>query len=135
MDPIPDSANEFYDVPEASTQGTGFPGYLLQGDVLQALGPVLTARSDTFRIRAYGDKTTTSRQDPNLEITTARAWCEAIVQRVPEPVEKLSDDSTEEEDLIQRPEDVETNYRSAGKPYFGRRFQVVSFRWLEKDEL
>ncbi|MCB1229848.1 MAG: hypothetical protein KDN19_06260 [Verrucomicrobiae bacterium] len=135
VDPIPDSANEFYDVPEASTQGTGFPGYLLQGDVLQALGPVLTARSDTFRIRAYGDKTATSRQDPNLEITTARAWCEAIVQRVPEPVEKLSDDSTEEEDLIQRPEDVETHYRSAEKPYFGRRFQIVSFRWLEKDEL
>src|SRR5690606_12898031 len=31
------------------------PGYLTQADLLSALGPVLSARSDTFRIRTYGD--------------------------------------------------------------------------------
>ena len=135
VEAVPDSANEFHDVPEAATQGTGFPGYLLQGDILQALGPILTARSDTFRIRAYGDKVVTSRQDPSLEVVTARAWCEAIVQRLPEPVEKLREDSSPEEDLYQDAESIKSLYRDIDKPYFGRRFRVVSFRWLEKDEL
>lgn len=132
---IPDSANEFYDVPEESSQGTGFPGYLMQGDVLQALGPVLSARSDTFRIRAYGDKVVVPRGHPELETVTARAWCEAIVQRVSEPVETLDGGPATKRDLIQRTEDIEEKYRGANRPYFGRRFKVVSFRWLEKDEL
>ncbi|MEM7603697.1 MAG: hypothetical protein AAF357_20075 [Verrucomicrobiota bacterium] len=75
-------------MPEASHQGTALPGYVMQGDVLQALGPIMTARSDTFRIRAYGDKVVVPRGTDD-KILRARAWCEAVVQRLPEPVEEL----------------------------------------------
>ncbi len=135
VDPIPDPKNEFHDVPEATSQGTGFPGYLLQGDLLQALAPTLSARSDTFRIRAYGDRVATPGNGGGVEIPTARVWCEAIVQRVPEPLEPLDASVSDERNLIQSADDVEAFYRSKGRPYFGRRFRVVSFRWLREEDL
>ncbi|MES1168439.1 MAG: hypothetical protein ABUL61_04650, partial [Oleiharenicola lentus] len=53
-------------------------GSLLEfGNVMR---PWLATRSDTFRIRAYGDALNPS--DPAR--TEATAWCEAIVQRVKE---------------------------------------------------
>lgn len=45
-----------------------------------AMRPWLTARSDTFRIRAYGD----SRLSNTAAAPAAVAYCEAIVQRTPE---------------------------------------------------
>lgn len=45
-----------------------------------ALAPQLSVRSDTFRIRAYGD--TLDATDPTQVV--AAAYCEAIVQRTPE---------------------------------------------------
>jgi hypothetical protein len=93
----------------------GVPGYLTQADVLQVIGSTLTARSDTFRIRAYGEAT-----DAN-GVARARAWCEAVVQRVPEPL---------------RPDATGLNPLQPGRPGdFGRRFVVTSFRWLKPDEV
>jgi type II secretory pathway pseudopilin PulG len=93
----------------------GAPGHLTQGDILQTLGPVLAARSDTFTIRGYGDTT-----DPNGKILS-RAWCEAVVQRIPEPIE---------------PDATGLNSARTGKPGDpGRRFVIVSFRWLDSEEV
>lgn len=100
----------------SGSQAAGFPGYLTQGDVLQALGPILTPRSDTFVIRGYGDVT-----DPVTGKTQGAAWCEAVVQRVPTPVGLSS--ITGLSDL--RAED----------PDFGRQFKVLHFRWLTEDEI
>ncbi len=101
---------------------TGLPGWLSQADILQALGPVISARSDTFTIRAYGEV-----RDP-LKSTTAapiaRAWCEATVQRCPDYV-----DST---DL---PSETLGTLTSTNNKNFGRRFRVVSIRWLTPDEI
>ena len=52
------------------------PGWLSQADVLTSLAPVANVRSDTFVVRAYGEL--------NSEGLKPRAWCEAIVQRIPE---------------------------------------------------
>jgi hypothetical protein len=41
--------------PEQGFRSTGIPGWLTQADVLQVIGPVIGARSDTFRIRSYGE--------------------------------------------------------------------------------
>ncbi|MEO8614093.1 MAG: hypothetical protein ABI600_03050, partial [Luteolibacter sp.] len=60
--------------------GVGIPGYLTQADVLQSLAPVITARSDTFKIRSYGEALDAAGK------VMASAWCEAIVQRVPDYV-------------------------------------------------
>ena len=40
---------------EHSATGANMPGWLTQADVLSPLAPILTARSDTFVIRTYGE--------------------------------------------------------------------------------
>ncbi len=98
-----------------NSKAWGMPGYLTQADVLQVIGPVLSARSDTFRIRAYGDAL------DDFGAVQARAWCECIVQRVPDPV---------------RADDTGINPLNAGKAGdFGRQFRVVSFRWMKREEI
>jgi len=71
-------------------------------EFVDELRPILTVRSDTFRIRAYGDVVV-----PATGARPARAWCEAIVQRTPEPI-----DAT-----------------------LGRRFVVTYFRWLGPEDI
>lgn len=106
------------DVPDDSSQGAGFPGQLLQGDVLQALSPYMTVRSDTFTIRAYGE----SRNQKTGQMR-ARAWCEATVQRYPDPVEDSSSNASSLAELV------------TPSSEFGRSFRITSFRWLSPDEI
>jgi hypothetical protein len=105
-------------VPKDSTQGAGFPGQLLQGDILQALSPCMTVRSDTFTIRAYGES-----RNPGSNEVRARAWCEATVQRYPDPVVDPDSEADPLAELV--------NPTSK----FGRRFRMVSFRWLSPNEI
>ena len=104
-------------VPADQKQSSGFPGHLQQGDILQALSPYMSARSDTFTIRAYGEAV-----NPAGEVT-ARAWCEATVQRLPDAVVSGAAGTTVLSELVKP---------TSG---FGRRFVVQSFRWLNKDEV
>ena len=94
------------------------PKHLTQADILSTLGPSLTARSDTFTIRSYGEAL-----DPSGQVT-ARAWCEPVVQRTPEYIGAGDGSSVPPKDLT-----VTTNKK------LGRRFEVASFRWLSRDEL
>ncbi len=103
--------------PEQGFRSTGIPGWLTQADVLQVIGPVISVRSDTFRIRAYGEVLDSSGK------VAAKAWCEAIVQRTPEFVEPSN-----------APETRPSNLNPINAK-FGRRFSVVSFRWLNSDEI
>ncbi|MDB4544557.1 type II secretion system GspH family protein [Akkermansiaceae bacterium] len=93
----------------------GAAGYLTQADLLQAIGGSLSVRSDTFVIRTYGESISGNGK------VQARAWCEAVVQRVPDPV---------------RPDASGLNpEHETGMPNFGRRFVVQSFRWLSPHEI
>ena len=60
--------------------GLGAPGIVTQMDVLNSIGPNLTARSDTFVVRAYGE----ALDDAGNVI--GKAWVEVVVQRTPEYV-------------------------------------------------
>jgi hypothetical protein len=95
--------------------GEGAPCSISQGDLLSAIGSFATVRSDTFRVRAYGDA-----RDKDDKVL-ARAWCEATIQRFPEYV-----------DNTDKPEVAAST--DANKQ-FGRRFSVVAFRWLHPDEV
>ncbi len=95
----------------------GTPGWIRQADILRAIAPVLSVRDDTFLIRAYGDV-----KDASGNIT-AKSWCEAVVQRKAEYVDP-SDKSTEY-----------TNISSAINTKYGRKFHIISFRWLSEDEI
>lgn len=57
------------------------PPSVTAAQVVAALQPMLAVRSDTFRIRAYGDAGAAGGSSD----ARARAWCEAIVQRTSRP--------------------------------------------------
>ena len=108
--------------------------WLTQADVMTALAPILFARSDTFVIRSYGEAV-----NPATNATEGRAWCEAIVQRIPEyfdrsdPPETLSDAFT----APSNPDDATSSPTQAHQlnQLYGRRFKVVSFRWLTRSDI
>lgn len=103
---------------EQGFRSTGIPGWLTQADVLQVIGPALSARSDTFRVRAYGEAL-----DPETGNPVAKAWCEAIVQRMPAYVDGTNL-ATDRGDAL-----------SSVNRTFGRRFEMVSFKWLSPNEI
>ena len=139
--------------------GAMIPGWLSQADVLTSLAPVINARSDTFRVRAYGDG------GPNYP--DVKVWCEAIVQRLPEyvvdawerpdegdpphfrpmePYDDLNDNG--ERDSDEKFLDYDSNgehsfiddygdkqLQNPDNERFGRRFRIVRFRWLSADEV
>jgi hypothetical protein len=100
---------------QPDTKAWGMPGHLTQADLLQVLGPALSARSDTFLIRAYGES-----KDGKGKVQ-GRAWCEATVQRVPQPLDP--------DGLGLNPAEPDSGRN------FGRRFVTVAFRWLSKEEI
>lgn len=78
-----------------------------QDDIRNVIGPMLAVRSDTFRIRAYGDALNPADVgDPNAK-PEAVAYCEAIVQR--------------------------TNQDDPGG--HGKKFVITYFRWLGPDDI
>ncbi len=96
----------------------GMPGYLMQQDLVQAFSPAMSARSDTFVVRVYGESI-----NPTTQARTGRAWAEAVVQRNPDYVNAAADPAH-----VFPPTNVDNMN-------FGRRFQIVGFRWLTNDEL
>jgi hypothetical protein len=89
----------------ASYLATAFPptGSPNATEIMAVLGPLLTVRSDTFRVRGYGEVLNPA--DPTQ--IDAVAYCEAVVQRTPDPA-------------------------PSG---LGRRFVITYFRWLGPDDI
>jgi len=110
-------------------------GNLLQGDILETIGARLSARSDTFTIRAYGDTVTAGA----TERAKARAYAEAVVQRTPEYVDDLSNDPyihpTDGMNSDIRVESPKKKELTAVNRHLGRRFRIVSIRWLTEKDL
>ncbi len=104
---------------------TGIPLEINQANILLPLAPRLSARSDTFKIRAYGEV-----RDSNDNII-AQATCEAIVQRLPEYVDPNTNAANNEpwDDDSQAP-----TLNTLNQTY-GRRFEIQSFRWLDQSEV
>jgi len=80
---------------------------LTQEDLRSVLWPMLAVRSDTFRIRAYGDARSPADAEDLTTRPQATAYCEAIVQRTlrPDPLGN------------------------------GLRFEVIYFRWLAAGDI
>ena len=110
------------------TTATGMPGYLMQQDIIQSFSPVMTARSDTFVIRCYGES-------DNLLTGTAdaTAYGEAVVQRLPDYLDPT--DNPQNSLIMQSFDPNATQVTSAINQALGRRFKIVSFRWLNSNEL
>jgi hypothetical protein len=96
----------------------GSSAYVDQADILRNFAGQLTPRGDTFVIRTYGDAL-----DANGKVE-ARAWCEAVVQRIPDYF-----DPTDEPQLKRAELTAEANKT------FGRKLRLVSFRYLSHSEI
>lgn len=107
------------DAARGKLRSAGAPGFLLQSDLLTPLAPAMSARSDTFRIRVFGEA-----RNPVTGEIESRAWCEAIVQRLPDYV------GGEAAEL--RPDDPALGPASRD---FGRKFTVTRFRWLGPEDI
>jgi len=106
--------NHFEPILDGGQQATGNAGFIMQGDILQAIAPIITVRSDTFVVRAYGNA-----KSPDGRIL-AETWCEAVFQRLPQPVD---------------PTGTLSNPDAGAGTNFGRGFEMISFRWLPKHEI
>ncbi len=100
--------------PVANTGDIGFSSLTLtSADIMTALAPYLRTRSDTFVVRTYGESL-----NPVTGEVEGRAWCEATVQRFPEPLDP-----------------TETNVASPSATGFGRAFRITRFRWLSPSDI
>ncbi len=130
----------------------GMPGWLTQADILEALAPILSARSDTFVIRTYGEVLSNTINQNNIlgsiaadpSAVLARAWCEMVVQRVPDYIatdqQSLNDPSTTSGYGAPNPAALGTyNGPNANlspvNATFGRRFRIVAVRWLSPTDI
>jgi hypothetical protein len=103
---------------EEGPMAFGSPGIVKQADILTPIAPVLSVRSDSFIIRAYGESV-----DKNGKVL-ARAWCEAVVER-----DRNYVDPSESAETLPASLKVEVNKT------FGRRYEISSFRWLHPEEI
>ena len=128
---------------EAGPQGSpgrvhtamGAPGNLLQSDLLQSLGSALASRSDTFTLRCYGDASQPDGQ-------TGYSWLEAVVQRVPDFIDATN--APETGNSAPRPlspaaganaDPTLSSSLTLVNQVLGRRFKIISVRWLKHDEI
>ena len=120
----PPAGNTDYKFPEAALGWSAFgvPGWVRQADILRPLAPIISARDDTFTIRAYGDSR--DRADPTK--IAARAWCEVVVQRQADYV-----DPSDPAEIAP----YSSAMKSTANKRFGRRYEVISFRWLTEAEI
>ena len=96
----------------------GSAAYVDQADLLRNFAEQLTPRGDTFVIRSYGDSL-----DAQGNVK-ARAWCEAVIQRVPDYTDPADESQVKHADL-----------KSPANRTFGRKLQIVGFRWLGSSEV
>lgn len=114
--------------PPYGTSGAGAPQFLTQADVLSTIGNQLSARSDTFVIRTYGEVLDPVNSSPATPVVLGRAWCEATVQRLPEFVD---DSLPAQTDLRAAP----ASPAKTTNQNFGRKYKIISFRWLTPGDI
>ena len=107
----------------------GIPGYIIQSDLLKPIANTLSVRDDTFRIRAYGQA-----NDANGKVV-ATAYCEASVQRMPEYYDSTNDPDVPARQLDNAGTFSDNSALTTQNRRFGRKFQIINFRWLNKNEV
>jgi len=125
----PQGTNFANNAVDGENQAAGHAAYLLQGDILQCLAPIMQVRSDYFRIRTCGEAL--DKQGKVL----ARVWSEAFIQRMPDYVDPAdSPEAPFDKGTVSDPF-AKDELRSEINREFGRRMKLISFRWLNPSEI
>lgn len=119
---------------ESRNTAMGIPREINQAEVLLPIAPRMRPRSDTFTIRAYGSALSATGE------VLSTAYCEAVVQRVPEYFDGELNDPWDEpmvdpHDFSARISPEDSTILQGLNKSFGRKFDMVSFRWLSEDEI
>jgi hypothetical protein len=114
---VTNTANYAFPKAESGPAATGIPGIVKQADILTPIAPYLSARSDSFLIRCCGQKL------DDAGTVLARAYCEALVQRKADFIDPANPRTA----LTAQLNNINRN--------FGRRFHIISFRWLTAQEI
>ena len=133
LNPAGFSADYINPLASVGNSSEGLPGWPRQADLLRRLAPIMSVRDETFTVRSLGEVMTAE--------GTARAWCEAVYQRMPEYVDpRIEPWKAPMGDFIPLngvyPGELPTRpYPYMANAVFGRRIKLVSFRWLRADEI
>ena len=114
---------------QPDSKAWGLPGYLIQSDLLECLAPAMTVRGDSFTVRAYGESSSRG-------VIHAKAYLEARVMR---SASYLRDDQNAPTDralaINKQTGTLEKGNLSMLNERYGRRFQIISTRWLSGSEI
>ena len=105
-------------------------GTMTQAHLLSQLGSALTVRSDTFKIRAYG-----SASNPATGAAEGKAWIEATVQRMPHYLIDGGGNSDGDDPFAIPEYDGDGGVENELNNLYGRKFKIISMRWLNEDEI
>ncbi len=124
-----EKGNEKRKSAQPRSKAWGIPAYLIQSDLLECLAPAIAVRGDTFLVRAYGESSSHG-------VVHARAYLEASVQRSTEYMMDGENDATDSALMI----DPDTGTTAEGplseyNRVYGRRFHVMSTKWISHDEI
>ena len=97
----------------------GLGAFFMQADLLNKIGSLLHARSDTFTIRSYG-----SAQNEMSGDADGQAYYEITVQRLPAYMDANLDSS-------ELPDSDSFSLNS----YFGRKYKIISERWINGENI
>ena len=116
----------------------GSPSSITQGDILSPIAPQLAVRGETYTVRAYGQSVSKGK-------IVAEAYLEVTVVRTPEYMQSLNlngvsngvaDRATKASILIDAASGKLTaNALSAVNKKWGRRFKIISMRWMDENEI
>jgi hypothetical protein len=107
-------------------RGEGISQWITQADLLQRIAPVISARTDTFIIRAYGESI-----DPISGEPVSSATCEATVQRVYEYTDDTGNTPDQAATVFNNATvTFEAGNLTALNQQFGRKYKIVSLKWL-----
>lgn len=103
----------------------GISQWITQADLLQRIGPFITARSDTFTVRAYGEALDSTGK------LVSEALCEATVQRTYNYVDDAANSPNQASIRFNNSnENFEAGSLTTLNDQFGRKYKIISLKWL-----
>ena len=127
-----DLGDHAFSTPSAAVASrfAGIPGYVIQSDLLKPISNTLAVRDDTFRIRAYGD---VRDDEGGVTAPAPGAKPSSSAHRSISNPSNVADVPSRE--ISANGDFVDSGILSEVNRKLGRRFRVVSFRWMDGSEI